>query len=409
MGCRFSATSLLCSPLLLLSLPTQVQAQKTWIVDQTGGGHFKTLQAAANAASHGDTIYIRAGSFYRGFQTSKALTVRSAKRLAIFGAITVSKIPKGRVFSIKKLQLSGLILTNNAGGIHVEDIAFWRASPGTKLCSIRQCQLVTFTNCTSRLGSPFSTYSSVTQPPTVEIDRSNVTLTDCNMQGVSYYFNNFWLWKGSPAIAVSASKLRISGGTLVGGNGTSYTSSANKTTTWNAEPAIQLTGGSLMIDEADKARIAAGSINSGNSVQHAIIASGTKITIDPKVSLTSLNTTLHVKGGTLGRASLQSVLATGANSSGQVKTTRYGTAGSISILTLGSPSLPLATPYGELWLGLTPLFFLDPTLLPQSGEKDLSIPVPAKGLPNGLALTFQALEITGTKLHLSLPTTILIN
>jgi len=48
---------------VLLALPLSASAQTTWIVDQAGGGNFLTIQEGINAASNGDTVLVKDGTY----------------------------------------------------------------------------------------------------------------------------------------------------------------------------------------------------------------------------------------------------------------------------------------------------------------------------------------------------------
>lgn len=84
-----------------------------WVVDEFGGGDFLRIQPAVNAASDGDTILVKAGS-YPGFEViDKALTITAEL------AATVDVEGSARVFDLsasKTVVLAGLACVGVSGG-----------------------------------------------------------------------------------------------------------------------------------------------------------------------------------------------------------------------------------------------------------------------------------------------------
>jgi len=52
----------------------------TWIVDDDGPAHFQTIQEAINAATPGDTIYVKAGVYYENIIVNKAVSLNGENR-----------------------------------------------------------------------------------------------------------------------------------------------------------------------------------------------------------------------------------------------------------------------------------------------------------------------------------------
>jgi parallel beta-helix repeat protein len=63
----------------MLTLAFNIQPAKaeprTWIVDDDGPADFRTIQEAINAASPGDTIYVRAGAYYENVDANKSVSL----------------------------------------------------------------------------------------------------------------------------------------------------------------------------------------------------------------------------------------------------------------------------------------------------------------------------------------------
>ncbi|MFN0243155.1 MAG: hypothetical protein ACKVWV_09720 [Planctomycetota bacterium] len=97
-----------------------------WVVDEFGGGDFLRIQPAVNAASDGDTILVKTGS-YPGFEViDKALTITAEL------AATVDVEGSARVFDLsasKTVVLAGLACVGVSGeglneyGFYAEDCA----------------------------------------------------------------------------------------------------------------------------------------------------------------------------------------------------------------------------------------------------------------------------------------------
>ena len=127
----------LVSLLLLCPLGASLSAQRTWIVDTRGGGDFKKVQAAFDAANDGDTVLIRPGH-YVGASTKKGLKVFGVGVPGI-DDLTVSDLRASTSFAMKSIFVAGVLsLSNNKGRIHLEDVSViggpsLRARPGVRM------------------------------------------------------------------------------------------------------------------------------------------------------------------------------------------------------------------------------------------------------------------------------------
>lgn len=392
---------------VLVAVVSQAHCQKTWIVDAGGGGHYKTIQAAVNAASEGDTIYLKSAPFRESFTVSKGLHFRAAANNGISGFATITNLSKTSTLTIKGMSTASLRFTNNAGAIHCEDLTFSTASmPTVPPCKVSNCALISFQRC-SRVVPQYALPVYGTQPPSIDISNSQVLLAECRIQGANDIYQTTISLAGSPGIAAVSSTVRISGGSVTGGNGTTKSPVPGITNAW---PGIQISGGSLVIDDSEgKTFVAAGSTPSSTLVQHAIVDSGAKITIDPGVKLYSSNTSVHFKSTSPIVRILPGIVASGAVSGGKVTTSRFGTPGSLSVLLLSLPRMLLQTPFGEMWMDTSAILAIDPRILPASGSTTLHIPIPAQGIPNGVSLCFQSLELLKAQMTLSLPSVVLVN
>lgn len=374
-------------------------AQKTWIVDYTGKGDHKTIQAAVDAAKDGDQILIRAGSYKATMVTSKALTMRGLGKPRIAGLL-VRSLASSQQFTLRDIECGRLLLSSNLGTVHCENATAMSYS----LIYIIDCAFVSLLDCPASLPKR---YQQIPNPP-ITIVRSSVAVTRCDCRGE----NGIALYKSygraAPALHVTDSHVRISGGSFQGGSGSPYYPNRFG----NGAPGIELRGVcDITIDDAGGTSVTAGSPSSSNLSMTAITARSAKstLTIDPKVKLISQGTANKVSGVKPNIKTLTGLLAKGALLGGKVQTSRHGQAGSASILLLGAPGSRLPTSFGEVWFQLGGFLALDPAVLPTNGIRQLPIAVPNQGIPHGLALCLQGLEWTGKELLLSPPTVVLVN
>jgi hypothetical protein len=109
---------------LVFAIAPVLAAQQTWIVDQSGGGNFTDFPPAEAAARHGDTIVVRAGTYYLGASTGKALTTLGEGAPTFATPINVTGLPAGRAFVLAgiKLDYQRFELTRCAGRVHLDAI-----------------------------------------------------------------------------------------------------------------------------------------------------------------------------------------------------------------------------------------------------------------------------------------------
>ncbi|RLB45469.1 MAG: hypothetical protein DRI90_28415 [Deltaproteobacteria bacterium] len=388
-------------PVLLLQCLPNLAAQKTWVVDGTGNGDFKTPQAAVDAANNGDEIVIRAG-VYKSFTVSKkALAIRGENRPQIF-IVRLDGVPQGKRLTLKGIETNGVDIKSCPGAVHCEDVRM--ASAMWPFLSVTDCANVSVTD-----GSCVKLYgSSYTLTPPIQLKRSTVHLTRCSATGRSAEPYQFQVIPAQCALRAESSRVRISGGNYLGGNGKTISSVPHK-----SAAAMETVGSTdLWIDDAGLTTLLAGVPPTSAMTQAAIQATsttGARIRIDPLTKVSSQGTSQWVSGLVPELTRSTGCLAQGAMPSGNVQTSRHGLAGNASLLLLGAPRLPLVTPFGEVWIQLTSLLAIDPVVLPTTGLRTLALPVPARGIPRGTVLTFQGLEFDGKQVLLSLPTTVIVN
>jgi hypothetical protein len=151
-----------------------VLAQQTFVVDQNGGGQFTDIPPAIAAASPGDTILVRPGT-YSIFALDKGCRVLGDPGAALTGsrggAFEVSNLPLGQSAVVRGFTGSFGVLTmsilDSAGHVHVESIV-----TGGPLASalMRRAQNVTLVGITCLA-------------PGVVVEQSTVAMTSCWLEG----------------------------------------------------------------------------------------------------------------------------------------------------------------------------------------------------------------------------------
>ncbi|MEW6744898.1 MAG: hypothetical protein AB1486_19255 [Planctomycetota bacterium] len=222
-----NAIALRSSALLLVAFLSSQASATTWIVDSSGGGDFREIQPAIDAAVDGDLILVRPLGSYSSFTIDgKGVTVRAFTeqfRLEFYyqQAIVVRNIRSGSKAGVVGMRaLDAKVLVENcAGEVILENVYFvgtiWmRAVPQLE---VRQAQNV---SVTQMIVEPRDVVS--TPFPAVQIVDSTVRLTHCNIvgqmppQSPSYSYSGS---EGGPGVFVSGSTLVVARSQVVGGKG----------------------------------------------------------------------------------------------------------------------------------------------------------------------------------------------
>jgi hypothetical protein len=207
---RRRSLPLVLAPLLLLA--GRAEARGTvWVVDPGGGGDFTTIQAAVDAASSGDQILVRAGSYPPFTIDGKALAVRAevVHGPRVDQGAVVRNVPAGLQVELAGLRLnhlrgplaSGLVCESSAGVVRAVDCLIGGHDGG---------------------GTSIETWSSL---PAVRADScAELVLVRCALQGGHGATNEDEDQQppasdGSAALLASACGLSIHDSTLAGGHG----------------------------------------------------------------------------------------------------------------------------------------------------------------------------------------------
>ncbi len=180
----------------LLALAASLSAQNVWVVDQSSGpgATHADLPAAVAAASSGDTVLVRSGTYSSFTLDGKGLVVTAEAGAAarVAGVMIVRNLPLGGSVVLRGLNTGaggapdyGLLAQSCAGAVWIEECALV-GSVGTKTDAARVegCASVTFVRCTL-VGGDGSSPGAAGDSGGDGVDArgSRVALFDCTVGG----------------------------------------------------------------------------------------------------------------------------------------------------------------------------------------------------------------------------------
>ena len=126
-------------PLALLVLASASRAGNVLVVDGAGGAGFTEIQPAVEAASEGDTILVKSGTYASFAVVNKSLSVvgDTGQVVRVDGVVRVHGLASGKTVVIASLhafgipgtgQAHGVYVANDAGSVRLEDCEFTGAS-----------------------------------------------------------------------------------------------------------------------------------------------------------------------------------------------------------------------------------------------------------------------------------------
>ena len=365
--------------LCLLALAASASAQsRTWIVDASNGPgtHFTDLPPAIAAASDGDVVVVRAGT-YGAFSTGKALAVLGAAGASVAAsptapAVEATGLPAGRTFALKGLTLVAvagaplLALRSSPGRIRLESIR--HAGAPFAPVVVDRCPEVTVRDWSGGLAERF------------EITRSGVVLTRTALTG--WPANASPLVQGSPPVVATLSALWCTDCTFTGGAG--HAPSLPPTSGLHvATCAVRIDGASA---------VAAGSLTPSQPLPvSAITAPGSSIALDPAVVLTSYQQAPPISGaGMVVTQRLASLDAPAASLGGMLAPTVRSGPGDAFALVLGLPTDSTLSPIGALFVDLSTAVLAGQGVQGAGGRTSFAFGVPNDPALRGVTLALQA-------------------
>ena len=387
-------------PAACLLLAASIAAQRTWIVDQTGGGDFTDIPPAVAAASPGDTVWVRSDGQYTSPTTSKGLRIVTTAAAAPQGVLVVQGLPAGQ-----ELVLSGfgwswqpttfaLQLVDNAGRVQIEDLTM--TPPGAVPNQTRG--FVEVTRCADVAFNRAVLYEVI------------VTDSRVLMTGVRVYGNTELHGPGAAThIAIDAvdSRLLLSGCTVVAGY-----------SWWTfgrpllPAAGIRTSGGELVVTGGSGDRVIGGRIYNGTYFVYPapIESDGGVVTTDPDVPMLDGQQLAASPSGTstFVQRDVPFVLCPPAFGQGHdFRPSIHHKPGNLAGLLVALPSAPRPLPpFGELWLDPATMLAAGSGVLAGSGNEgslSFSLPIGSGVLPPGLVLSFQAAVVDQGAVELSQP------
>jgi hypothetical protein len=376
--------------LLACAIAASLPAQTTWIVDQSGGPgtNFTDIPPAVAAASAGDVILVRPGS-YSSFSVSKGVKILGQPSFTVasgmIGAppvIRILDLPANETLVVANatISLSPLLpptsasIQNALGHVHLQNVLFEPGS-GTPGLVVSGSADVTVADCTFARGSSGGTLPVPTGfDPAVSVTNSDVTLVGSIVQGrIGGRFPGFPSSVTIPtgkSLVVTSSTMHLSrcdvvaGGDVFGGPMSAVIASASSLTFTGlptnvvkgaaGAPAINADASSTV--EIDTQLSVHGTAGGAAFVQRRIV-------------------TLDASGGTLG---------------GSMTADAVSPEGDICILFLGVPYPPTPSPIGTLRINLATAVLIAQQVVPASGVTQQTVNIPNAVVLRGLLLGVQA-------------------
>jgi hypothetical protein len=307
------------------------------IVDKLGNGDFTTIQAAINAATTGQTIFLRPGTYTEnpvlksGVDLVAFVTDGDIPNVIINGACTYS--------SAGTVGISGIELQTNSG--------FLLAVTGSAASVVYIID--SYINCLNNTGISFSSSSPASAINLVNCS-GNIGTTGIGIYssssagGINFEYTTFSNTGGSTTASTNSagtvgfsysstsSPISISGGTLVFDGGFINTTTQNVT-------CLALTGSSVVAIHLDSGF-------SSGTASAISIGIGSTLTNYSMMEISSTNTNAITGAGTIQYGNI----VYGASSSTNNVTTQNGLQQSTGILSLPASSL---TEYGVLFSNST--------------------------------------------------------
>ena len=202
LSCPPCLAPVLCA--LSLTGPATSASAEVWVVRQNGPANFQTIQAAVDAASDGDVILVRSGS-YDGFTVAqKGLRIQFDGSTAVGSPVEITGVPSGSLMTLSGMKVTlsypdaaALTIRNSQGDVRVQDsvlhgspghkIDMYSADPATSGAVVKICASVVLTGCNLTGGEGLAYGELWGFAPwgadALEVQSARVALYDCDLLG----------------------------------------------------------------------------------------------------------------------------------------------------------------------------------------------------------------------------------
>ncbi len=380
-------------------------AQKTWIVDAAGGTgtNYKDLPAAVQAASAGDVLLIRRGS-YKPATITKGLRLLGEAGAMISTAPTTSlvevplrveRLPAGQVCVLHGLSIQGargstvLELSDNSGSVVLRNLTLGYSAPvGDFTLRIARSKAVHVTNCTASMGA--SILSS-----TVAIAGSSFS-----RKKASFPING-----SKVAIEVTSSNLDLIAVQATGQTGVPpYL---------HSRPALSVAGSSKIRILGDATSIyQPGAFNKFGASNPALQGQkGSTLEIDPRVVLKSTGTaSKHTGFGQVRSRRIPILSTSGGALGGSVVVDLRSQPKDRFVVGVSLPGTPAdLPPLGRTWFDASTLIPVAFGTQGATGQWRQVLPVANKPAFRGLPLVWQSVTASGSFVELTNPAVVVVH
>ena len=307
-------------------------SQKTYIVDKANGQgtHYTTLPAAIAAATHGDTLVVRTGT-YKPANHSKGIAIVGQGAVVIqttsfFNAGWLIKdLPAQTMFRMHNVTVEEVFVgtqplgfANCNGTIHLDTVKILTRNvhPRNPHFSISNCKSATLRNVTSPTG--------------LTVGSSNVEITGGFYQGTNGYVtwgHGCWRVPSNTGIIASDTILRVTEATVRGGDGHSGCNNQNPIA---GSPAIRATSSTVTI--AGHKTLVTG----GSSSVYTLLGSNSVLVRDPFARITG-----KIEGFAARQEKLPILTATGGKIGQAINTELFVHKGQLWVFYESLPWTPL--------------------------------------------------------------------